>query len=284
MSSLVPTLGPALLGVLISTVQVVIHYFLVSWYKDHWALKVFVLWIWMLDTAHTAIEWAFEYRVSVVDFGNAATFEVTTPADDLLTLFTALSILSVHGFYVRRLWILSGKSYLLCCTVTLLAVAHFVLVLTVMALTFKFPDFLEFFHVTPFYTASLASAAATDVLIAVAMWRLLWPQRSGVRRVLDIAILICFVTLPPSNLAYLALYDVSPNLYVLSLLAMLNARKALSQTAAPSAGMTGVGLHAHDADGAKPGANANHVSSELAFKRYVEMSTETSSGGSDVRV
>ncbi|TBU61794.1 hypothetical protein BD310DRAFT_146358 [Dichomitus squalens] len=45
---------------------------------------------------------------------------------------------------------------------------------------------------------------------------------------MDVAILICFIAMP-NNLVYLALYNTINNLYANSLLAMINAREALSR-------------------------------------------------------
>ncbi|KAM5530938.1 hypothetical protein V8D89_015383 [Ganoderma adspersum] len=162
-----------------------------------------------------------------------------------------LIILSVHLFYIRRLWILSeGASYrvMLALVVTILAITHFGLEIAVMILTFKYPEFSQFRKITGAYTSSMAVAAACDIVIAVAMWHLLDSRRSGVKStnfmvdriitfvlttgtltsVVDLAILICFVAMP-DNLVYLAIFGLINNLYANSLLAMLNARQSLGK-------------------------------------------------------
>ncbi|KAI0766216.1 hypothetical protein BD413DRAFT_615364 [Trametes elegans] len=254
-----PTAGAALIGVFISTAMYglttfqMYHYYQLSWRVDSWWIKAYVFYVWCLETLHAFLCCAFVYRFAIINFGNYAAFAVTSKSDDVVTGVTGLIMLSVHLFYVRRLWILSDKNILLVGLVTLLAFGHFALEMVVMAVTFKFPQFTEFHRVTAYYTGSLALAAADDIIIAVSLCYLLYTRRTGIRStdtlvnriitysvmtgavtsVIDLAILICFITMP-NNLVYLGLYDFAPNLYANSLLAMLNARDALQKMAAAS--------------------------------------------------
>ncbi|KAI0352113.1 hypothetical protein OH77DRAFT_1428888 [Trametes cingulata] len=247
-----PTLGATLIGCLVNaglyglTTFQMFNYYQLSWRVDSWWIKVYVSFIWVLETIHTFLVARFLYRCTIIDFGNYREISVTDIADDTTTAVTGLIVFSVHLFYIRRLWILSGRNLLLVGIVTILAFAHFGLELAVMALTFVFPEFSQFHKITAYYTGSLAVAAADDILIALSLCYLLYTRRTGIRgtdtlvnriiaysvmtgaltSIIDIVILTCFVTMPDS-LVYLAIYDLLPNLYANSLLAMLNAREAL---------------------------------------------------------
>ncbi|KAI0766214.1 hypothetical protein BD413DRAFT_158281 [Trametes elegans] len=252
-----PTAGATLIGVFISTAMYglttfqMYRYYQLSWCVDSWWIRAYVFYVWCLETLHAFLCCAFVFKFAIINFGNYTAFGVTSKFEDVFTGVTALLMLSVQLFYVRRIWILSDKNMLLASVVTLLAFGHFALEMVVMAVTFKYPEFTEFHMVTAYYTVSLALAAADDILIALSLSYLLYAKRSGIKStdtlvnriitysvmtgtltsVIDLAIIICFVSMP-NNLVYLALYDSAPNLYANSLLAMLNARESLQKMAA----------------------------------------------------
>ncbi|EIW62381.1 uncharacterized protein TRAVEDRAFT_70473 [Trametes versicolor FP-101664 SS1] len=293
-----PTAGAGLIGVYISvamygwTLFQMAHYYQRSWRTDTLWLKVYVFYIWAVETLHTYLICAYIWRSAIAEFGNPLAWAVTTRVDDIVTGITGLIMLSIHLFYIRRLWILSEKNILLVGIVTLLAFAHFALEIAVVVLTIEFPSFDQFHKTTPFYTGSLAIAAADDIIIAASLCYFLYTRRTGIRStdtlvnriitysimtgavtsVVDIAILICFVAMP-DNLVYLALFDFLPILYVTSLLAMLNAREHLQKISTVSTSGTALsgfalghlraaGRGAVDSDG-----NLHHdpVSSKLVF-------------------
>ncbi|KAL1937273.1 hypothetical protein VTO73DRAFT_13882 [Trametes versicolor] len=293
-----PTAGAGLIGVYISvamygwTLFQMAHYYQRSWRTDTLWLKVYVFYIWAVETLHTyLISWA-----------------VTTRVDDIVTGVTGLIMLSIHLFYVRRLWILSEHNILLVGIVTLLAFAHFALEIAVVVLTIEFPSFDQFHKTTPFYTGSLAIAAADDIIIAASLCYFLYTRRTGIRStdtlvnriitysimtgavtsVVDIAILICFVAMP-DNLVYLALFDFLPILYVTSLLAMLNAREHLQKISTVSTSGTAIsGFALGDLRAARRGAvdsdgNLHHdpVSSKMVFAYPGPGNTLTTTGLSE---
>ncbi|EIN09174.1 hypothetical protein PUNSTDRAFT_143743 [Punctularia strigosozonata HHB-11173 SS5] len=168
--------------------------------------------------------------------------------------------------------------------------------LVVMDLTFKFPLFSQFHKITAYYTGSLALAAANDIIIAVAMTYYLGTRKTGIKStntlvnriityvittgaltsVVDLAILICFVTMQ-NNLVYLSMYNLVNNLYANSLLAMLNAREALnkvshgSSTVAftnnyPLSGVRGqTQSHTAMSDESRRGLKEDPITSQLRF-------------------
>ncbi|EGO00139.1 hypothetical protein SERLA73DRAFT_72878 [Serpula lacrymans var. lacrymans S7.3] len=201
----------------------------------------------LLESVHTLLICSFTWRSLVLEFNDPAARARTQVSDDVTTGITGSIIFLVHCFYARRIWILSLRNKLLI-GVLILAVCHFVLEIGVMALTFKWPEFSEFHRIEPYYTASLAVAAANDIIITVSIVYLLASSRNGIKStntivsriisyiissgvltsVTDVAILVCFVAMP-NNLVYLALYQFINNLYANSLLATLNARESLRE-------------------------------------------------------
>ncbi|KAL1937277.1 hypothetical protein VTO73DRAFT_13886 [Trametes versicolor] len=230
------TAGVGIIGVFISVAMYgwnifqIVYYYQRNGDSDTRWLGAYVFYIWAIETVHTYLICANIWRSGIAEFGNPLAWSSTT------------------RFYARRLWILSDKSILLVGIVVLLAFAHFSLEIYVVVLTIKFPSFDQFHKTTPFYTGSLAIAAADDIIIAVSLCYLLYTRRTGIRRtdtlvnriitysimtgaitsVLDISILVCFVAMP-DNFFYLSQYNFLPNLYSTSLLVMLNAREHLQK-------------------------------------------------------
>ncbi|KAJ6456448.1 hypothetical protein C8R45DRAFT_1034509 [Mycena sanguinolenta] len=247
--TLVPTLGVTLIGILISctlygvtTLQTFI-YTKRFWNTDNIRLKLFVILIWILETAHTAFLCSYIFRVAIIDLLNPLALQRTNVSDDITTGITAFIIFFVQCFYTWRLWILSNKKLILVIPLAILVITHLGLEMAVMALTFKWPDFSQFHRITGYFTGAVAVAAATDITIAIAMFLLLQDRKTGIKSteqmlnrivtytistglltsVIDIVILGAFVGLP-NTLVYLCFFDFVPNLYANSLLAMLNSR------------------------------------------------------------
>ncbi|KAJ7668690.1 hypothetical protein DFH06DRAFT_1182295 [Mycena polygramma] len=247
--NLVPTLGVTIIGIFfcstlygVSTLQTFI-YIKKFWHTDSKELRLFVVVIWLLETAHAAFVCSYVFRVTVLDLDNPLAILRTTASDDVTTGITALIIFFVHCFYIWRIWILSHKKVILLIPLTAGAVSHLGLEMVVMALTFKWPEFAQFHRITGYFTGAVAVAAATDVTIAVIMVLLVRKRQTGIKSteqilnrivtftistglltsVIDIVILAAFVALP-DTLVYLCFFDCVPNLYANSLLAMLNSR------------------------------------------------------------
>ncbi|KAJ7320734.1 hypothetical protein DFH08DRAFT_970463 [Mycena albidolilacea] len=248
--TLVPTLGVTLIGIFISctlygvtTLQTFI-YIKRFWNTDLTILRLFVILIWILETAHEAFVCSYIFRATIIDIiKDPGALLRTRVSDDITTAITGLIIFFVQGFYIWRLWILSNKKLILVVPLAILVVAHLGLEMAVMALTFKWPEFVEFHRITGYFTGAVGVAAATDITIAAAMFVLLKRRKTGVKSteqllnrivtytistglltsVVDIVIL--FVALP-NDLVYLCFFDFVPNLYSNSLLAMLNSRSS----------------------------------------------------------
>ncbi|KAJ7504101.1 hypothetical protein B0H11DRAFT_1980863 [Mycena galericulata] len=250
--TLVPTLGVTLIGILISctlygftTLQTFI-YIKRFWNTDLTILRLFVILIWILETAHEAFLCSYIFQTTIIDIINdPGALLRTRVSDDITTAVTGLIIFFVQGFYMWRLWILSNKKLILVVPLAILIVTHLGLEMAVMALTFKWPEFAEFHRITGYFTGAVGVAAATDITIAAAMFVLLKRSKTGVKSteqllnrivtytistglltsVVDIVILVSFVALP-NELVYLCFFDFVPNLYSNSLLAMLNSRSS----------------------------------------------------------
>ncbi|KXN87814.1 hypothetical protein AN958_08096 [Leucoagaricus sp. SymC.cos] len=197
----------------------------------------------------------------VEDWFNPVMMLQTRAVDDMTTLFTALLILLVHVFYCRRIWILSQHNILLCGSILLFALLHFAMECATVAFTIIYSSFTEFHRITPFFTAAMAFAAADDIIIAAAMFYILNTSRTGIKStdtmvsklvtyvittglltaILDLVVIITFVTMNEKNLIYLAFFDILPNLYTNACLAMLNARA--TNRAAPMGTNTSNSFH-----------------------------------------
>jgi hypothetical protein len=220
-------------------------YFEKYWLTDPVGVKYTVVLLWLLETAHSALSCALIFRLLVLNFGDFAAIQVSVVSDDVTQGVLAATISVVHAFYIWRLWIFT-RNYFLAGIATIFAACHFAFEMVVMAIIFKYPDFKDFTHATPWFTAAMAMAIAADTIISVSMTVILKARRTEVKgtntivnrliayiistgvltSVFDIVILTASLAMP-QNFVYLLFLNFINNLYSNSMLAMLNTRQSL---------------------------------------------------------
>ncbi|KIM71626.1 hypothetical protein PILCRDRAFT_16890 [Piloderma croceum F 1598] len=260
------TLGAMLIGILASmilygavSIQMII-YLLKFVREDRRSLVATACILWLLDTVHIFIGGNYLYHNLLMNYCNPPL--ITTKVDDLSTGIVAVVTFIVHGFYARRIWILSRRNWWLTGIICILATTHFAFELVALGYSYKHPRYDQFHHLEEYFVMALSIAAILDVLIAGMLVYLLNQNKSGIKStetslnmiaayaissgaltsITDVIILICvggyYGALPflitggqylgmPDNLVYLAIYTSICELYTIALLTSLNAREFL---------------------------------------------------------
>ncbi|KAG6855687.1 hypothetical protein H0H87_012076 [Tephrocybe sp. NHM501043] len=168
----------------------------------------------------------------------------------LEVLFTTLGGAAVQLFFTGRVWRLSKKNIPLTIVIAalVLATAGCGIAWTIIAMTFEtFEDLLKISHLT---VTINALSTATDMIIAAVLCYMLNSARTGFKKsdniinrliifVVNTGVLtsmcaiasLVSVLVSPNTLIYASFYFCIGRLYTNSLLATLNARKALSNSA-----------------------------------------------------
>ncbi|KAK0200034.1 hypothetical protein DFS33DRAFT_213487 [Desarmillaria ectypa] len=249
-SSLNSTFGAYLIGVIASaclfgvTCTQTWYYF--TRYSDRITLKVWVGAIWILEVLHVAFPGHAIYYYVILHYGDPAALTEATWTASLNLGVTGLIGVLVYLFYARRIYYLSNHNVPLVAAIIILSICRLGTSIGITAYSIHLKYFVRFERnsMTSLVRASLAIHVVTDILVAASLCYYLHSSRTGIKRtdtiinrlmvyavhnglltaVADILV-IAFNTAYPSNLIYLAVYQVVANLYSNSLLATLNARR-----------------------------------------------------------
>ncbi|OBZ66544.1 hypothetical protein A0H81_13383 [Grifola frondosa] len=215
--------------------------------NDEKMLKFMVMLVWVLESVHTAFCMLFVYEYLVIHYGEMSylgTIHWTAGGSIISGLVITLA---VHLFYVRRVWILSSKSYLLTGVVALIALTRFVCGLVSSILSYAFSEWVIYrTRIAPLVTVSigLGAAAIVDVLVAFILAFYLnrgrnnWQSQSSGRlnlimiyavntgaitSIVSVLGVIFFATMK-NSLIFLGILEIQSKLYANSFLGSLNAR------------------------------------------------------------
>jgi hypothetical protein len=251
------TLGAAYLGVVgaaflfgVTTLQMYSYYH--SYPKDPLFQKVAVALLWLLDALHFALTIQAVYEYCVSGFGNLDALRIIPWTIQLQVAINVFIIVLVHCLYAMRVWKLSGyhQGVLGYVSVTVVA-AGFAIGVVLACKIFKaklFTDLNNFFWVI---TAGLGTSTFIDFFIAGAMcWYLHKSRGTGRRLNSRIAVVMQYTLcsglltsacslstmftyiLLPNTFVFLGLQFMLTKFYVVSFIAMLNAReRPVKQTA-----------------------------------------------------
>ncbi|KAJ6527911.1 hypothetical protein DFH09DRAFT_1328011 [Mycena vulgaris] len=214
--------------------------------KDPRILRAFVAVVWFIDTVHQALLIWFVYEYLVTHYGEPTYLGHLHPALGWSVLCSGTVCYLVQLFFVRRLWQLSGNSYVLTGALGLAASAQYGCQMAYFGLTLTFSDFHGLTEILFLTKAINIITAITDTALAGALVYLLNSSRTGYARTQNIinrlivfcvntgaatglsAILVlAFSYALPDKLVYMFFYMNIARLYVNSLLAALNYREAL---------------------------------------------------------
>ncbi|TFK46678.1 hypothetical protein OE88DRAFT_884315 [Heliocybe sulcata] len=271
-------LGSVLVGIFIAailygitTTQAFMYY--QNYPNDQKMLKSMVGMIWFMETLHTGFCIDFVYKYVITEFGNAKYMNHIYWSGGITVLLGVLITAMVHGYYVRRVWILSDRNIFLTLLVGFLATLRFGFGIATTVLSYTLSEWSVFrAKKVPLMTLAggLSSAAAVDLIVAAALSYFLEKNRTGFQRsdtrinllmayiintgalttIFSLIIVIAFAAMPGS-LVFLAFVEIQSKLYANSFLASLNARKQLMKSGQRATAYTSYEL-SHGRTGATP--------------------------------
>ncbi|CAL1703546.1 unnamed protein product [Somion occarium] len=236
-----------------------VYIFTLNCQKDSTFLKGVVGTVWLLETVHSVFMLRQIHYLTIIGFGD---IDAITTVDWSIGVFLVAEngiIALVQGFYVRRIWLLSGKRLLVTIGLSLLLVTCVAFHMTAAVYTFIAHTWLDFqglFGATLCVEVANALSAALDGLIAGSMivlfyrgktgfkstdnilrWLMAYSVNTGlITMIVSISIAITYSRDRESLLAS-GLTTISGKLYANSFLALLNARESLRGKHAKSGGL-----------------------------------------------
>ncbi|KAI8969883.1 hypothetical protein BD414DRAFT_502460 [Trametes punicea] len=245
-----PTIGVTYLGVAISCmiygvtcIQTFQYYRSPKGITDTLFLKLIVIALWLLDTAHQALIISIPYHYLILNYANPIALLTTVWSIPTEIIVNAVIAFTVETFFVLRIWKLSRNPFVTAICM-LFTVAHLTMNLVFPIRTFFYPNLVEAeTKLKSTGSSGLGVAVVADVTISAAMVWYLRKGRTGLRKSDDMIGRLIMLTVTTGSLtttfvianliAYLAapsqLYTLFFNfmlgkLYINSLLTSLNSR------------------------------------------------------------
>ncbi|TFK56329.1 hypothetical protein OE88DRAFT_1729849 [Heliocybe sulcata] len=247
-------LGPLLLGGLIAlglsgivSMQAFIYFR--TFKNDYARIRGAVGVVWILDLVHAALVCATDWQYLIDNWGNDQVLDHIPLACALTILVTAMVTFVVQCFFVRRVFVLSKKNWVVSSPMFLFAFLRLVSATATTALMIKSETFSNFrASYTWVFTLGLITSVVVDVLVTFFLCHYLRASRTGFSSmdfVIDtimlytinngsltcastIVSLICWLVMP-QNLVYLGFHFAISKLYANSFLATLNTRDTLRE-------------------------------------------------------
>ncbi|KAH8102908.1 hypothetical protein BXZ70DRAFT_758351 [Cristinia sonorae] len=212
--------------------------------KDPWFMRVGVGLITLLETIHTALEIHFLYFYAITCAGDPSLLNQIVWGSAAKIVCESIMVVLVHSFYIRRIWIMSGRKLWLVAILVALLVIRTGFGLATATLMFIY-DHWDVFREHAMFTAEMSGSllVVADFSIAASMIYYLWGSQtlhertnrvihtlmaysinSGLLTMLSsFSLLITFVVFP-NRVIFAGLFDVASKLYANALLGSLNMR------------------------------------------------------------
>jgi hypothetical protein len=244
------TLGAIMLGMVgssmlfgITTLQTYWYY---HCYPDDSALhKYSVALLWILDAVHLTLVIHAVYTYGVAGFGNSSGLQDITWSIKLQASINVVIILIVHSLYATRVWLLGGYHRgVLGYIVASVVAGGFVIGTVFSCFCWKVHTYEDLEGIAWLIDTALGTSTAIDFVIAAAMCYYLRKSKGSISRLnsristimqytlssgiftsaCSLAAMFSYILLP-NTFAFLAIEFLATKLYVLSFIAMLNARE-----------------------------------------------------------
>ncbi|KAI0694314.1 hypothetical protein C8T65DRAFT_57246 [Cerioporus squamosus] len=226
--------------------------------KDGLFLKSLVYAVWFMETLHTAFCIKFIYGYLVSGFGDFLNFVRVDWGVGAAVLCSVLVGLCVQGYYIWRVWIVSGKAVAWTVTIVIFTLARIGFGIGSTALSYMIPDWVRLRNLASGLTTvsgGLGCAALVDILVALtltfylkrgSLWETgsFYQQQSNnmVNKILlytvntgaltgtaSMACVIMFAC-KKDSLIFLGFFAIQTKLYANSFLGSLNARSHIRST------------------------------------------------------
>ncbi|RPD69898.1 hypothetical protein L226DRAFT_262213 [Lentinus tigrinus ALCF2SS1-7] len=233
--------------------------------RDGTFLKSIVAFIWVLETLHTALCIRFLYAYLILGFGDIFNFLRVDWAVGLSVLTSVIVGACVQGYYIWRVWIVSGGSILWTSIIGVFAIARTGFAIGSTALCYIYPNWLKLRDYGPALatvSGGLGSAALVDLLVALTLtfylkrgtnlWEGSYYHKQSTNMVNQILLytvntgaitsatsVVCVILFAANKvtLTFLGFAAIQTKLYANSFLGSLNARAHLRKTLLDNSGM-----------------------------------------------
>ncbi|CAA7261369.1 unnamed protein product [Cyclocybe aegerita] len=253
------TYGAIVIGLVVSAVLYGVtllqtFFYFKQYGDDSKRIKFMVAFLWFLDTLHLLFCTITIYTYLVSGFGDFEALGKSIWSMNLQTDCNGLIGLIVECYFARRLWIMSRNVYLTV-LIVILACIHFSLGVYFTVQGFIIVDTSRFPSLIWVTSTGLGSAAAADIIIAIAMCYYLMKSRTGFARtdslittlmgyslttglITSIVAFISVMTFAtmPTNYIWLGFFWIIGKCYVNSVMAALNSRDSLREQVNPQDG------------------------------------------------
>ncbi|KAJ8462105.1 hypothetical protein ONZ51_g11115 [Trametes cubensis] len=180
--SLNDTLGAAFIGDILAaclygltTLQTFIYFGRCR--KDSTVMKGLVTLLWALDTLHLLLISHTVYSYTISNFGNIPA--LLKPTWSVLVLVTGVSDGIIRALYCYRIWIVSGKNWLVCAAIAIASLITLGSSLAYTIVGLRSDTYIDLEKFSWLLYFSLAWTFLSDLLIAVTMCILLSKRRYG---------------------------------------------------------------------------------------------------------
>ncbi|KIJ64010.1 hypothetical protein HYDPIDRAFT_28904 [Hydnomerulius pinastri MD-312] len=267
------TLGALLVGGLfaaafwgVTSAQTFIYFQRFS--NDRISLKLFVAFLWVLDTFDACLTSHILYYYLVSNFMNplaiAAPVWSVLVSVPFLTIggrrlikntpnqihvsVTSLTDVLIRSMFARRVWQLSGRNWFLTAIVCAISLCDLIVGITITVKAFKLQSFAELKTISTWLYISFGAGFLGDLFVAVVLCYYLFKSRTGFQRTdtlvntlvsyiittglltsIDAILGTLFYIVMPSNFIFIGFYFNLAKMYINSYLALLNAREHLRE-------------------------------------------------------
>ncbi|KIK64102.1 hypothetical protein GYMLUDRAFT_431952 [Collybiopsis luxurians FD-317 M1] len=252
------TMGALVIGILISTALWGITcmqthgYFSTFYTQDKIRLKLFVVFIFVLDTLHQIMVSHLLYIYLVSNYGNVEYLGVVTWSILVMVLLSAVIAVFVQLFLCWRIWILSNKSVFWISPIILIVFASFTITMVYFIKSWSLRTWVKLADLSKVSRAVNGSNFGADIAITFALVYLLRTSKSGIKRtdaLMNRLMYFCLktgllttlcailslisISVWPDTFIYITFYCALARLYANSFLATLNAREQLRKSNRP---------------------------------------------------
>ncbi|KAA1465966.1 hypothetical protein DENSPDRAFT_876136 [Dentipellis sp. KUC8613] len=245
------TMGATFVGVLVGAMLYGVsclqtwHYYR-EYSHDAFSIKLLVGAVWVCDTVHQILISHTMYTYVITNFANPAILGELVWSLIVEVLFNGFTAVLVQCFFTLRIYRLSNKNVPITAVVLLLVIGQFGVTVAYASKAIHMTTFAQLATLKGLSMSVNALTAASDVSIAVALCSMLHRSRTGFRASdsminklilftmntglltsLDAICSLASIAASPNTFIYICFFFTLGRLYSNSLLATLNARKAI---------------------------------------------------------
>ncbi|EGO19805.1 hypothetical protein SERLADRAFT_418117, partial [Serpula lacrymans var. lacrymans S7.9] len=149
--------------------------------SDRLSLKLFVSFLWVLDTFDSCLTSHILYWYFVKNYFNPSA--IASPVWSVLihVAITSLTDVLIRAMYARRVYQLSGHSILLTAVVVAISLLDLICGFMITVKAFKLGSFAELNTISGLMYTNFAAGFSGDLFVAVVLCYYLWRSRTGFR-------------------------------------------------------------------------------------------------------